>query len=102
MEADKVVAFKRFLSKFGLSNTYRCKKNNDNDKAGFTFNPRRITSNPSRIDYILIKSRLINGAFGLSFDIGPRSDINLDQEYLSLNLYFSKKRKLRDERWEYF
>ena len=43
MQAEKVVAVKMLLSKFGLSDTYRCKKNDDNDKAGFTFNPRRIT-----------------------------------------------------------
>ena len=102
MQADKVVVFEMFLIKFWLSDIYRCKKNNDNDKGGFTFNPRRITSNPSRINYILITSRLINEASVLSFDILPRSDINLDHEYLSLNLYFSKKRKLRDERREYF
>ena len=61
-----------------------------------------MTSNPSRIDYILISSRLIDKAAALSFDIWPRSDINLDHEYLSLNLYFNKKRKSTNQRRKYF
>ena len=102
MQVDKVLVFDRLLIKFGLSDIHRWKSNNDNDKAGFTFNPKRITSNPLRIDYILISSRLIDEASALSFDIGPKSDINSDHEYLSFNIYFSKKRKSRNERREYF
>ena len=46
MQTTKVKALEKLIRQFGWIDAYRCKKNPDNDKAGFIFCPRGITLNP--------------------------------------------------------
>ena len=65
----KVSALERLIDKYNLVHTYRHNKNKDSDKAGFTFNPRRVTVNPLRIDYILTSDNLVNGTSSLEVEV---------------------------------
>ena len=53
LEDYKVEALTRLLDKFSLSDSFRHFKNSKQyrDSPGYTYNPRRLTTNPSRIDY---------------------------------------------------
>ena len=55
----KVLSLERLIDKYNLVHTYRHSKNNDSDKAGFIFNPRRVTANPSRINNILTSENIV-------------------------------------------
>ena len=90
------------MGKYSLVDTYRHGKNPDQNNARFIFNPRKMTSNPSRNDYLLVSENLVGKAAALKFKIGPKIGINSDNDYLILNLYLNKLRKSRTERREFF
>ena len=50
----KASALKKFIGKYNLVDTCRHIKNRDSDKVGYTFNLRKVNTNTSMIDYILI------------------------------------------------
>ena len=66
-------------------------KNKDFDKPEFTFCPRRVTSNPSRIKYILVSDNLVNKASNIKVEIRPHTDINSDHDYMQFDMYFGKR-----------
>ena len=79
------------LEKINLFDPYRHNKNKYGISAEYIFDPKRLTSNPSRIDYILVSKKIINRAEQL----GPRANINSDHDYLELNIYTHKSRSDR-------
>ena len=100
LEKFKAEALNCLLEKHLLVDTFRHPKNlkEYRESAGFTYNPRRITFSPSRIDYFFISNILINKCKELCIETGPKSDINSDHEYLEMNIYLSNKTKSRNER----
>ena len=75
-------ALQNLLEKHLLVDTFRHPKNlkEHRESAGFTYNPRRITFSPSRIDYFFISNTLINKCKELCVKTGPKSEINSDHE----------------------
>ena len=75
--------------------------NRDFDKQGFTFFPRRMASNPFRIDYILTSGELFNKALNNKLETVPDVDINEDHDYFKLDPLFGKNMRTREERRSY-
>ena len=73
------------MPKFQVSDAYRHCKNSKlyADKPGYTYNPRRCTSNPSRLVYFLVSNSTLNSSEELLVKTGPKADINSDHEYLT-------------------
>ena len=62
IDKAKCESFINLMQKFQVSDAYRHYKNSKlyADKPGYTYNPRRVTSNPSRLDYFLVSNSTIN------------------------------------------
>ena len=100
LENLKGEALTRLIDKFALSDAFRHRKNSKlyRDKPGYTYNPRRKTANPSRIDFFFVSNSIINACEKVIVNSGPKSDINSDHEYVEMGIYTAKQRRSRTDR----
>ena len=96
LEDHKVEALTRLLDKFSLNDSFRHIKNNKHfrDSPGYTYNPRRLTTNPSRIDFFFVSNSILNSCNELVVKTGPKSDINSDHEYIDMGIYTFKTKEI--------
>ena len=88
IDEAKFESFMNLMQKFQVSEAFRHCKNSKlyADKPGYTYNPRRVTANPSRLDYFLVSNSTLNSSEELLVKTGPKADINSDHEYLDMGI----------------
>ena len=91
----KAEAHEDHKEEINLVNSYRHYKNRNANIPRYTFNIIRVTSIPSRIDYILKSEQITNKAEQLDVKFCLRADFNPDNDYLELSIYKGNARQSR-------
>ena len=98
IESLKCTSMLGFIDIFNLIDAYRSKKNSNNEGCGRTFNPRRVTNESSRLDYILMSEKMVDSAQKLEMSVLPKSLIESDHNLLSLKIIIGKMKQSRNNR----
>ena len=80
----------------------RSKMNSNNEGCCRTFNPRRVTNESYRLDYILMSEKMVDSAQKLEMSVLPKSLIESDHNLLSLKIIIGKLKPSKNYRKDFF